>query len=323
MNRWMIQIPRLYQIYKKNNQIDNFQDMLNNIFVPLFEVTLDPSSHPKLALFLEHVSGIDCVDDESRSPAPIDRHFSSRSKTPSEWDIKDNPSFKYYLFFLQSNLRVLNQLRQAKGLHTLSFRPHAGEAGEVHHLDCAFLLADGINHGINLRKSPALLYLYYLMQIGLAMSPASNNSLFLSYEKNPFQRYFKIGMNVSLSTDDPLMFHQTKEPLMEEYSIAKQLWRFTSADLCEMARNSVVQSGFPESKKRDWLGVNHIYTQHNIDRDNVPGIRLAFRRQCLAEEWRVITDPRDMRDRDMLKGFLWPGEETGSPTQRIHIYFDN
>ena len=54
--------------------------------------------------------------------------------------------------------------------------------------------------------------------------------------------------------------------------------------------------------------MNHLYTQHNIDRDNVPGIRLAFRRQCLAEEWRIITDPRDMRDRDMLRAFLWPGE---------------
>ena len=31
------------------------------------------------------------------------------------------------------------------------------EAGEVHHLDTAFLLADGINHGLNLRKSMGLL----------------------------------------------------------------------------------------------------------------------------------------------------------------------
>jgi hypothetical protein len=35
------------------------------------------------------------------------------------------------------------------------------------------------------------------------------------------------------------MFHQTKEPLMEEYSIAKQVWRLSSADLCEVARMSV------------------------------------------------------------------------------------
>lgn len=43
------------------------------------------------------------------------------------------------------------------------------------------------------------------------MSPCSNNQLFLAYEKSPFPVYFQRGLNVSLSTDDPLMFHQTKE----------------------------------------------------------------------------------------------------------------
>ena len=31
------------------------------------------------------------------------------------------------------------------------------------------------------------------------------------------------GLNISISTDDPLQFHFTKEPLMEEYSIAAQV----------------------------------------------------------------------------------------------------
>ena len=52
------------------------------------------------------------------------------------------------------------------------------------------------------------------------MSPLSNNSLFLTYERNPFPDFFKVGLNVSLSTDDPLQFHFTKEPLLEEYSVA-------------------------------------------------------------------------------------------------------
>ena len=67
---------------------------------------------------------------------------------------------------------------------------------------------------------------------GSARSPCSNNNLFLDYVKNPFKTFFKRGLNVSLSTDDPLMFHQTKEPLMEEYSIMKQIQRFTAVDLC-------------------------------------------------------------------------------------------
>jgi hypothetical protein len=46
-------------------------------------------------------------------------------------------------------------------------------------------------------------YLYYLAQIGLAVSPLSNNRLFLTYENNPFPNFFNIGMNVSLSTGRP------------------------------------------------------------------------------------------------------------------------
>lgn len=71
---------------------------------------------------------------------------------------------------------------------------------------------------------PGLQYLYYLKQIGVAMSPLSNNKLFLDYAKNPFPRYFAQGLNVSLSTDDPLMLHYTKDPLLEEYSVAAQVW---------------------------------------------------------------------------------------------------
>jgi AMP deaminase len=69
----------------------------------------------------------------------------------------------------------------------------------------------------------AVQYLFYLSQIGLAMSPLSNNSLFLDYHKNPFPNFFARGLNVSLSTDDPLQIHLTKEPLVEEYSIAAQV----------------------------------------------------------------------------------------------------
>ena len=46
------------------------------------------------------------------------------------------------------------------------------------------------------------------------MSPLSNNALFLTYERNPLPDFFKVGLNVSLSTDDPLQFHFTKVRLL-------------------------------------------------------------------------------------------------------------
>jgi len=47
------QIPRLYAVYKEQGIIENFEQMLDNIFVPLFEVTKDPASHLQLHLFLK------------------------------------------------------------------------------------------------------------------------------------------------------------------------------------------------------------------------------------------------------------------------------
>lgn len=142
------------------------------------------------------------------------------------------------------------------------------------------------------------------------MSPLSNNSLFLDYHRNPLPVFFARGLNVSLSTDDPLQIHLTKEPLVEEYSVAAQVgmhfesvirvllgfqsllpdgmlwqgglrqglgsarscfspavslrfwrkiacihsrsviermqvWKLSATDLCEIARCSVLHSGFP------------------------------------------------------------------------------
>ena len=47
------QIPRLYDIYKAQGLVDNFEQLLDNVFMPLFEVTVDPNSHPQLHLFLK------------------------------------------------------------------------------------------------------------------------------------------------------------------------------------------------------------------------------------------------------------------------------
>lgn len=63
------------------------------------------------------------------------------------------------------------------------------------------------------------------------MSPLSNNSLFLNYHRNPLPEYLARGLLISLSSDDPLQFHFTKEPLMEEYSIATQVEIYLIVDI--------------------------------------------------------------------------------------------
>lgn len=51
-----MQLPRLYNVYKEQGIIENFEQLLDNIFHPLFEVTKDPNTHPQLHLFLKSVS---------------------------------------------------------------------------------------------------------------------------------------------------------------------------------------------------------------------------------------------------------------------------
>nr|CAH7759001.1 unnamed protein product [Callosobruchus chinensis] len=283
--RWLVQIPRLFDIFKLNKVLNNFQEVIDNIFLPLFEVTAKPSSHPELHKFLQYVIGFDSVDDESKPEKnPL---FDKDTPIPEQWNDTENPNYAYYQYYMYANVSVLNHFRNEKGLHPFVLRPHCGEAGPVQHLVCGYMLSENISHGLLLRKVPVLQYLYYLAQIGIAMSPLSNNSLFLNYHRNPLPEYLARGLVVSLSTDDPLQFHFTKEPLMEEYSIAAQVWKLSSCDMCELARNSVLMSGFPHKTKQYWLGPN--YTKegvagNDIARTNVPDIRVAFRYETLIDE---------------------------------------
>ncbi|XP_019736308.1 AMP deaminase 2 isoform X3 [Hippocampus comes] len=287
--RWLIQVPRLFDVYQTKKQLANFQEMLENIFLPLFEATINPQSHPELHLFLEHVVGFDSVDDESK---PEHHIFNLDSPLPANWREEDNPPYSYYLYYTYANMTVLNHLRRRRGFHTFVLRPHCGEAGPIHHLVSGFMLSENISHGLLLRKAPVLQYLYYLAQIGIAMSPLSNNSLFLSYHRNPLPEYLSRGLMVSLSTDDPLQFHFTKEPLMEEYSIATQVWKLSSCDMCELARNSVLMSGFSHKAKSYWLGPSYYKEgpeSNDIRRTNLPDIRVAYRSETLSEELQLIT----------------------------------
>ena len=122
-----------------------------------------------------------------------------------------------------------------------------------------------------------LQYLFYLSQVGLAMSPCSNNQLFLSYDKHPFLDFFKRGLNVSLSTDDPLMFHLTDAPLIEEYCTARHAFDLDNVDLCEIARNSC-RAAFAAGERA------MLHADDDPDFTNIPRRRSNFRAERLRQE---------------------------------------
>lgn len=87
--------------------------------------------------------------------------------------------------------------------HWADLRTDSGEVKGAATLSLTWQLCSSL-------QSPVLQYLYFLAQIPIAMSPLSNNSLFLEYAKNPLPDFHQKGLMVSLSTDDPMQFHYTK-----------------------------------------------------------------------------------------------------------------
>jgi AMP deaminase len=275
-NQWMVQIPRIYSYLRKEKLIQNFAQYLEHIFNPLWEVSLHPSSNPRLFHFVNHISGFDCVEDERK----VDMPLGMSTRSPQEWTELEEPPYNYYLYHLWANIYSLNEFRQFRKFSTFSFRPSCGETGPVDHVAGGYLLANAINYGIKLKDDPAFQYLFYLAQIGIAVCPLSNNTKVLDYLENPFVSYFRRGLNVTLSTDGPLQFHHTQEPLLEEYSIASKVWKLSPNDLCEIARNSVLMSGFDAEFKRERLGKLFFLSSSKSNdtmKTHLSDIRVAYR----------------------------------------------
>lgn len=289
-NRWLIQVPRLWRIYSTkpvppDQAQRTFKEMIENLFVPMFEATVYPEKHPEVAECLKHIVGIDSVDDEGAL-----EDGTCVGKRPHEWTSSKNPSYWWQLYFMWANIEVLNILRKARGLNTFALRPHAGETGDPMHLATTYILCQSINHGIALDAQVSLQYLYYLDQVGMSVSPLSNNFLFRKIAENPFPKFFRRGLNVTLSTDDPLLFHLSDDALLEEYSVARATFGLSMTDMMEIARNSVLQSGFDEDFKRKWLGKNYkkglTFCDEHIT--HVPLIRAKFRAELLAMEHMIV-----------------------------------
>ncbi len=73
--------------------------------------------------------------------------------------------------------------------------------------------------------------------------------------------------------------------------MATQIYKLTPADMCELARNSVLQSGWEMEIKRHWLGPNFQLPGPRgnvVAKSNVPDIRLRFREETLREELDLV-----------------------------------
>ncbi|KAG5487801.1 hypothetical protein LSCM4_07479 [Leishmania orientalis] len=283
-NQWVVQVPRIYSSLRKAGRVASFAEYLEHVFEPLWRISLHPNSDPRLFHFVNHIAAFDCVEDERRPDVPL--HLTMR--TPHEWTTEEEPPYNYYLYHLYANLRSLNRFRQRRRFSIFSFRPSCGEAGSVDHLIGGFLLAQSINYGVRLADSAPLQYLFYLAQIGVTLSPLSNNTkLQLNYLHNPFPEFFRRGLRVSLGTDSPLLYHHTQEPLLEEYSIASKIWKLSPNDLSEVARNSVLLSNFSVTFKEERLGATYFLSSsagNSAAKTHLSDVRVAYRFEAYHTE---------------------------------------
>ena len=66
--------------------------------------------------------------------------------------LRDTPELHQTKMCRSALLHILSAVWRERGLNTFQFRPHCGEAGSITHLVSAFLTADNISHGLNLKK---------------------------------------------------------------------------------------------------------------------------------------------------------------------------
>lgn len=144
------------------------------------------------------------------------------------------------------------------GLHLVC---HAGETGGPEQIKDAIdiLGAERIGHGIAAIRSAALMNTLAEHKIPLEICPTSNlrtnalniqlNSSNASLSQHPLPKFFRQGIPVLISTDDPAMFHTT---LNEEYSAALQMG-LSLNDLFTINRATFEQAFLSDSLRQSFL----------------------------------------------------------------------
>ena len=123
---------------------------------------------------------------------------------------------------------------------------HAGEAAGAESVREAveFLHVDRIGHATRAEEDPNLLDLLYETGTALELCPLSNlaTGSISNIMHHPVKRYFNKGLNISINTDDPGMFHNS---MSEEYEILISKFDFKRLEIKQLILNAVQSSWRP------------------------------------------------------------------------------
>ncbi|MGH9818104.1 MAG: adenosine deaminase family protein, partial [Candidatus Acidiferrales bacterium] len=146
--------------------------------------------------------------------------------------------------------------------HGLRRVAHAGEVGPPQHVRDAIELlgAERIGHGIAAIHDPALAEVLTSRRIALEVCPTSNictgalakqlAKARASLAEHPLKALFQAGVPLTLSTDDPAMFHTD---LLSEYGNCASVFGFSAADMLRLAESSFAHSFLAPGQKAAFL----------------------------------------------------------------------
>ena len=124
---------------------------------------------------------------------------------------------------------------------------HAGEAAGAESVRAAseVLQADRIGHATRAEEDPALIELLFQKGTALELCPLSNvaTGSIKNILDHPVKRYFDKGLNVSINTDDPGMFHNS---MAQEYEVLMNKFGFDRDSIRQLIINAVQSSWRPK-----------------------------------------------------------------------------
>ncbi len=137
---------------------------------------------------------------------------------------------------------------KAAGLHSA---PHAGEIAGPGSVWSAVrdLQADRIGHGVRSIEDPHLLAYLHDHQIPLEVNPTSNVCLgvYRSLEQHPFIHLLRMGLCVTVNSDDPPLFNTTQT---QEYLRLVEVFGLNEEDLRQLTFNAVRATFLPLEERR-------------------------------------------------------------------------
>jgi aminodeoxyfutalosine deaminase len=158
-----------------------------------------------------------------------------------------------------AEFRAVFSFARDAGLHIVA---HAGEIGGPDSIREAIevLGAERIGHGIAAINDGDLCDELAAHRIPLEVCPTSNlatgalarqtGDSAATLADHPLKKLYDRGLSVTLSTDDPAMFHTN---LQQEYGVAASLG-FSASDLVNLAENSFQAAFLPQDEKLEVLG---------------------------------------------------------------------